>query len=64
MLTIGFTGGMNAVHETTYPYPSFIAHDASAFLIHDGKVVAPVEQERLDRIKHSNKRCGEAIHRC
>jgi predicted NodU family carbamoyl transferase len=37
---------------------------SSAILVHDGKVVAAVEQERLDRIKHSNKRCGEAIRRC
>jgi carbamoyltransferase len=30
-----------------------LSHDRSACLVHDGKVVVAVEEERLDRIKHS-----------
>lgn len=29
-------------------------HDAAAALIHDGKIVAAVEEERLSRLKHDN----------
>jgi carbamoyltransferase len=64
MLIIGFTGGMDAVYENQSQLPEGSMHDAAAVLLHDGKVVAAIEQERLDRIKHSNKRSADAIKFC
>lgn len=39
-------------------------HDAAAVLLRDGEVVAGVEQERLNRIKHTTHFAGEAIQFC
>ena len=39
-------------------------HDAAAVLIEDGVVVAAIEQERLDRIKHSGSFPVDAIRSC
>jgi decarbamoylnovobiocin carbamoyltransferase/7-O-carbamoyltransferase len=39
-------------------------HDSTACLIADGELVAAVEQERLNRIKHTNKFPGAAIRAC
>lgn len=71
MLIIGFSGGFDPVHPassrtTDYRivHTPYWYHDAAAVLIADGRIVAAVEQERLDRIKHSNRFPGEAIERC
>ncbi|GGS58461.1 carbamoyltransferase family protein [Actinokineospora fastidiosa] len=39
-------------------------HDAAAVLLRDGEVVAGVEQERLNRVKHTTAFAGEAIRVC
>jgi predicted NodU family carbamoyl transferase len=39
-------------------------HDASAVLVRDGVVVAAVEQERLNRIKHTTRFAGAATRSC
>ncbi|WP_322755419.1 carbamoyltransferase [Frankia sp. Cas3] len=39
-------------------------HDASACLTLDGQVIAAVEEERLDRVKHTNKFPHRAIRAC
>ncbi|QFZ24292.1 carbamoyltransferase [Saccharothrix syringae] len=44
--------------------PQWFFHDASAVLVHDGHVVAAVEQERLNRIKHTNRFAGDAARAC
>lgn len=41
--------------------PEYFFHDASAVLLRDGRVVAAVEQERLSRIKHTNRFPGDAV---
>ena len=71
MLIIGFSGGFDPVHpasnQTTdyrIVHTPYWYHDAAAVLLDDGRIVAAVEQERLDRIKHSNHFPGEAIERC
>ncbi|MCX4161792.1 MULTISPECIES: carbamoyltransferase C-terminal domain-containing protein [Paraburkholderia] len=64
MLTIGFSGGINNVHDVMYPHDTQLGHDSAAVLVEDGVVVAAIEQERLDRIKHSNKRSSQAIRAC
>jgi carbamoyltransferase len=64
MLILGFNGGGNLVHEEAFDLEAGASHDAAAVLIEDGEVVAGIEQERLDRIKHSNKFPVEAIQFC
>ncbi len=39
-------------------------HDAAAVLVRDGEVLAAVEEERLDRVKHSNLFPARAIRFC
>jgi carbamoyltransferase len=55
---------MNLVEEDTFDLDAGQSHDSAAVLIHDGEVVAGIEQERLDRIKHSNKFPIDAIRFC
>ncbi|WP_117211209.1 carbamoyltransferase family protein [Allorhizocola rhizosphaerae] len=39
-------------------------HDASAVLLRDGEVIAGIEQERLNRVKHTTAFAGQAIRAC
>jgi carbamoyltransferase len=39
-------------------------HDAAAVLVEDGRVVAAIEEERLDRVKHSSAFPLRAARRC
>lgn len=55
MLCIGFCGGLNQIHENPFEIPRAFTHDGAAVLVEDGEVVAAIEEERLNRIKHSNK---------
>jgi carbamoyltransferase len=64
MLILGISGGMNLVYEDHYPVSRGSFHDAAAALIDNGKVVAAIEEERLNRIKHTNKAPAAAIRFC
>ncbi|MCP5425320.1 MAG: carbamoyltransferase [Gammaproteobacteria bacterium] len=55
MLILGVNGGLDPVHEAHYAFDDNYVHDSAAVLLKDGEIVAGIEQERLDRIKHSNK---------
>lgn len=55
MLCLGFSGGLNLVHENPFEIPRAFTHDGAAVLVRDGEVIAAIEEERLNRIKHSNK---------
>jgi carbamoyltransferase len=64
MLVLGLSGGLDKVDEQYYcPYPTH-AHDSAAVLVEDGRVVTAIENERLSRIKHTNKFPVEAIEFC
>ncbi|WP_437606752.1 carbamoyltransferase C-terminal domain-containing protein [Sorangium sp. So ce834] len=66
MRTLGFSGGYEADHQG-FPRPAMnnlTAHDGAAVLVEDGEVVAAIEQERLNRIKHSNKVPLHAMRFC
>jgi carbamoyltransferase len=63
MLCLGFSGGLNQVHENPYELQD-PTHDGAAVLVEDGRVLAAVEEERLNRIKHSNKFPVESIRFC
>lgn len=50
MLILGFYGGPSTEFETDSPTQT---HDGAAVLLKDGEVIAAIEEERLNRIKHS-----------
>ncbi|WP_437794279.1 carbamoyltransferase family protein [Sorangium sp. So ce693] len=66
MRILGISGGHEPDH-LGYPRPAFNAatsHDGAAVLLEDGEVVAAIEQERLNRLKHSNKAPFQAARFC
>src|SRR5262245_35639789 len=52
MLVLGFHGGQKRVDEDNRV--GFALHDSAAVLVKDGEVLAAIEEERLNRIKHTN----------
>ncbi|WP_437329118.1 carbamoyltransferase family protein [Sorangium sp. So ce381] len=64
MLTLGLSGGLSFAHEEMYDIPKSFTHDGAAVLVDGGEVIAGIEEERLNRIKHSNKFPIEAIRFC
>lgn len=64
MLVLGITGGWDAVHERQFQTHNAMRHDAAAVLVEDGRVVAAIEEERLNRIKHTNKAPLSATRFC
>jgi carbamoyltransferase len=64
MLCLGFSGGLNRVHENPFQLPRALTHDGAAALVDDGEIVAAIEEERLNRIKHSNKFPQHAMRFC
>ncbi len=57
MKILGISGNLNLIHEPS----DGDKHDASAVLIIDGKVVSAIEEERLNRVKHTDKFPARAI---
>lgn len=55
MITLGINGGLDFPYENEFNFQSDDLHDAAAALVVDGKLVSAIEEERLNRIKHSNK---------
>lgn len=64
MLYLGLSGGLNLVHESSFDIPRAFTHDGAVVLVEDGEVVAAIEEERLNRIKHSNKFPVRALRFC
>ena len=64
MLTLGFSGGIDRDGERVYDLAYDEVHDSAAVLVNDGEVVAAIEQERLNRVKHTNKSAGPAMRAC
>jgi carbamoyltransferase len=64
MLTLGFCGGVDRDHHQVYDFGDDVVHDSAAVLVKDGEVVAAIEQERLNRVKHTNKSAGPAMRFC
>jgi carbamoyltransferase len=62
MLVLGWHGNPRWREGDEVPGYSF--HDAAAVLIRDGEVLAAVEEERLNRVKHSNLFPARAIRYC
>lgn len=57
MKILGISGSLQHVHENS----DGDKHDAAAVLVIDGKVAAAIEEERINRIKHTDKFPVEAI---
>ena len=51
MYILGISGNLRLVHQTS----DGDKHDAAAVLVKDGKVVSAIEEERLNRVKHTDK---------
>ncbi|MDZ8264153.1 carbamoyltransferase [Nostoc sp. ChiQUE01b] len=64
MLVLGFTGGFELIFEERHGYSDVFLHDAACVLVEDGKIVCAIEEERLNRIKHTNKFPLESLRFC
>ncbi|AEV82932.1 carbamoyltransferase [Actinoplanes sp. SE50] len=62
MLILGWHGGIRPEWDDLGP--GWSTHDGAAVLLRDGQIVAAVEEERLNRVKHSNFFPARAIARC
>lgn len=64
MLVLGICGGLDPVHDNLHCSQPWRGHDSASVLIEDGKLVSAIEEERLNRIKHTNKFPVKAIVHC
>lgn len=65
MIALGLSGGMDLLHMKRPLFsPRNSYHDSAAALVDDGRVVRAIEEERLNRIKHTNKAAVSAIRFC
>lgn len=66
MRILGISASIALVYEDLFNElgVSGSGHDSAAVIVEDGKVIAAIEQERIDRIKHSNKVPIMAIKEC
>lgn len=72
MLVLGLSGGLNPLRlpETwpgNYHLPAqepHVSHDSAAIVLNDGEIIAGAEEERLNRVKHSNHLATLAIRLC
>src|SRR5688572_19983325 len=64
MVILGLAGGSALPEEVTPESTGLLTHDGAAVLMEDGRVLAGVEEERLNRIKHSDKAPLRAIGAC
>jgi carbamoyltransferase len=64
MLVVGLSGGLNWDSSEQFQETSNFLHDAAAVIVRDGRIVAALEEERDNRLKHSNKFPLGAIRHC
>ena len=64
MLTLGLAGGLDPVYGDLYDSPQNFTYDGAAVLLEDDVLVAAIEEERLNRIRHSNKFPFQSIAAC
>ena len=64
MLVVGLSGGLNWDSSEQFQETSNFLHDAAAVVVRDGQIVAALEEERDNRLKHSNKFPLGAIRHC
>ncbi|HEY8916067.1 MAG TPA: carbamoyltransferase C-terminal domain-containing protein [Chitinophaga sp.] len=64
MVILGFNGSVAGISENRFNLDFDTMHDAGATLIEDGRIICTFEEERLNRIKHTNKFPVRAIEAC
>jgi carbamoyltransferase len=64
MIILGLSGGPNLVYENLFGLTPYQAHDSACVLVEDGEVLFAIEEERLNRIKHTNKFPSQAMRFC
>ena len=64
MYILGFNGGNEPIDETSSFSNKYFYHDSAAVLLENGKVIYAIEEERLNRIKHTTKFPVNAIAEC
>ncbi|MCH9696797.1 MAG: carbamoyltransferase [Gammaproteobacteria bacterium] len=64
MIVLGLAGGFDPVYESHFDFDADLLHDAAAVLVKDGVVLAGIEEERLNRIKHTNKIWHQSVQFC
>lgn len=64
MLCLGLSGRLSRVYENSFDLPNSFMHDGAAVRVRDGRVIAAVEEERPNRIKHSNTLPIRSIQYC
>ena len=64
MLVVGLSGGLNWDSSEQFQETANFLHDAAAVVVRDGQIVAALEEERDNRLKHSNKFPLGAIRHC
>jgi carbamoyltransferase len=62
MIVLGFNGSARSAEEDDEN--SLYMHDAAAVLMQDGKLISAMEEERLNRLKHTNCFPSSAIRYC
>jgi len=60
---LGIAGGLNRPNRVVFQLP-FLLHDSAAALVCGDKVIAAIEEERLNRIKHTNCFPELAVQAC
>lgn len=64
MLVFGISGGIDAEFESTIAHHVGLGHDSAVFFLNNGTPVCAIEEERLSRLKHTNKLCSKSIGFC
>jgi carbamoyltransferase len=64
VIVLGVSGGFDAIDSNEFKFPYSFAHDSAAVLLRDGAVVAAIEEERINRIKHTNRLSVQAVAFC
>ena len=64
MMILGLSGGFDAAYRLEYDLSYDFMHDAAAVLLDEGRMVAAIEQERVNRIKHTNRSATPAARVC
>lgn len=64
MVILGLSGGIDLEFEHTFFTNDNLSHDSAATILIDGKIEVAIEEERLNRIKHTDKMPLNAIRYC
>jgi carbamoyltransferase len=65
MLVLGINGGLDLIHQNLFELPyEGLSHDSAAALIDNGNIIGGIEEERLTRLKHTNRFPIQAVDHC